>query len=159
MLDADAAGTLTVINPFGAVVTQNKLTMAFLWNNIELFSEESRRAIREYIPETHRLLDIDRAATAREDWVLKSDYGCEGDEVVVGRDVDDKIWSDSLELATPERWIVQRYFHAAQIDGGMVPNYGLYLIAGRAAGIFTRLSSRATDYSAVVAPTLVEPIR
>jgi glutathionylspermidine synthase len=152
-LDADAAGTLTVINPFGAVVTQNKLTMAFLWNNIELFSEETRHAIRAYIPETHRLLDVDRATTTREEWVLKSDYGCEGDEVVVGRDVDDAIWSASLELATPERWIVQRYFHAAHIEGDLVPNYGVYLIAGRAAGIFTRLSSRATDYSAVVAPT------
>ncbi|MEO5931709.1 MAG: glutathionylspermidine synthase family protein [Candidatus Kapaibacterium sp.] len=157
-LDADAAGTVAIVNPFGAVITQNKLTMAFLWNNIERFSAESRAAIERYMPPTHRLTDIDAAALPKEEWVLKSDYGCEGDEVILGRAVTDEIWAQSLAAAIPERWILQGYFDAAPIEGDMVPNYGLYLIGGEAAGIFTRLSSKATDYTAVVAPTFIRPM-
>ncbi len=157
VLDADAAGTLTVINPFGGVVTQNKLTMAFLWDHHDLFSPGAQRAITRYIPETRRLSHVDRGALVREEWVLKSDYGCEGDEVVIGRDVEEKVWTDSLELALPERWIVQRYFQVAPTPDRLLPNYGLYLIGGEAAGIFTRLSSSATDYSAVAAPTFILP--
>lgn len=155
ILDADAAGTLTVVNPFGAVVTQNKLTMAFLWNEADGFSPESQQAIRSFIPETHRLCDLDPAALAKDEWVLKSDYGCEGDEVVIGRDVGDDIWRRSLEAAIPERWIAQRYFEIMPDGSGMSPNYGLYLIGGRASGVFTRLSPRSTDYHAVVPPTFI----
>jgi glutathionylspermidine synthase len=155
LLDADASGRVAVINPFGAVVTQNKLTMAFMWDNLELFSPESRETITTYIPETRRLCDVAAAELAKDEWVLKSDYGCEGDEVVIGRSVDDTIWSTSLAAAKPERWIVQRYFEAAPIEGDQVPNYGVYVIGGQAAGIFSRLSSHATDYGAVVPPTYV----
>lgn len=155
VLDADAAGTMTVINPFGAVMTQNKLTMAFLWNELERFTPESRLAIRSFIPETHRLCDIEAAALVKDEWVLKSDYGCEGDEVIIGREISQELWDKSLEAAIPERWIMQRYFEAMPLPGNMVPNYGMYLIAGRAAGIFTRLSSLSTDYHAVVPPTFV----
>ncbi|HVZ39192.1 MAG TPA: glutathionylspermidine synthase family protein [Candidatus Kapabacteria bacterium] len=155
MLDADARGATTVVNPFGAVLTQNKLTMSFLWDRMDLFSEESRRAITGYIPETRRLRDLEHGKIAREDWVLKSDYGCEGSEVVIGRLTDDAIWQESLEAATPERWVVQRFFEAAVDDAGDIANYGLYVIAGEAAEIYTRLSPTATDYSTASAPTFI----
>lgn len=156
VLDADAAGTLAVVNPFGGVMTQNKLTMAFLWNNIPLLSPASAEAIRAYIPETHRLGDVDPGSLVQEEWVLKSDYGCEGDEVIIGKLASQEIWEKSLAAAIPERWILQRYFEAGADERGLVPNYGLYLIAGEAAGIFTRLSSHSTDYTAVVPPTFIE---
>lgn len=155
ILDADATGRLTAVNPFGAVLTQNKLTMAFMWDNLELFSEESRRAIESYIPETRRLRDMPVTALVKDEWVLKSDYGCEGDEVILGRSVDETIWNASLGAAKPDRWIVQRFFEAAPTERGEIPNYGLYVIGGEAAGIFTRVSQQATDYCAVVPPTYV----
>ena len=89
--------------------------------------------------------------------MLKSDYGCEGDEVIVGPMVSEEIWSASLAAAKPERWVAQEYFEIAPLEGHLLPNYGVYLIGGRAAGIFTRLSSQATDYSAVTAPTFILP--
>jgi hypothetical protein len=157
LLDADASGTITIVNPFGAVVTQNKLTMAYFWGNIEQFSEEGERTIRSYIPPTFPLRDIDPSSLPKDRWVLKSDYGCEGDEVIVGPMVSEEIWNASLAAAKPERWIAQEYFEIAPVDGHLLPNYGVYLIGGEAAGIFTRLSSRATDYSAATAPTFVIP--
>lgn len=155
LLDADARGATVVINPFGAVLTQNKLTMAFMWDHLDLFTEESRRAITGTIPETRRL-DLVRDDLVRSEWVLKSDYGCEGDEVVLGPAVDDAIWQASLDAATEQRWTAQRFFQAQPDADGAIANYGLYLIAGRAAGIFTRLSPAATDYTAVIAPTFIE---
>jgi hypothetical protein len=91
----------------------------------------------------------------RAEWTLKSDYGCEGDEVILGPHVSDEIWTESLDKAIPERWIAQRYFDAAPIDGEAIPNYGVFLIGGQASGIFTRLSAHATDYRAVTAPTFI----
>jgi glutathionylspermidine synthase len=155
LLEAESDAEVAIINPFGAVLTQNKLGMAFCWDNLGLFSEAAAETIRLYIPESHRLIDIDRQRLERNNWVLKSDYGCEGAEVVVGAMVSDDIWERSLEAAIADRWIVQRYFDAARVRGDMIPNYGLYLLGGRAAGIFTRLSSGATDYGSVTAPTYI----
>jgi glutathionylspermidine synthase len=155
VIEAEGERRVGVINPLGAVLTQNKLSMAFFWQQIDLFSERSRRTIRNYFPETFRLADHVEGPVPRQEWTLKSDYGCEGDEVVLGPAVSDEIWERSLEMAIPEHWVLQRYFHAAPVDGEMIPNFGLYLIGGQAAGIFTRLSTRATDYTAVTAPTFI----
>lgn len=156
LLEADAEGYVAVINPFGSVLTQNKLTMAFLWDQIERFTEATQYAIRTYLPETRRLDDMPLGMPQRDHWVLKSDYGCEGDEVIIGPQVNEHVWKESLRESVPERWIAQRYFQPQLIDQ-TVQNFGVYLIAGQPAGIFTRLSKQATDYSAVVAPTFVNP--
>lgn len=156
LLAADMAGDVAVINPFGAVVTQNKLMMAFLWDSIASLSPGSAEAVRSALPETRRLVDVDAASLAREEWVLKSDYGCEGDEVVIGRSVDDRVWSEALAKAVPGRWIVQRYFDAMRDDDLAIANYGVYLLGGQTAGIYTRLSRTATDVTALSAPTFLE---
>lgn len=154
LLEADAEGSIAVVNPFGSVLTQNKLAMAFFYDHIERFTPATQRAIVEYLPETRRLDDMPLGMPRRNDWVLKSDYGCEGDEVVLGPHVSDAVWEQSLRQSVPARWIAQRYFQPELIDGA-VPNYGVYLIAGQPAGIFTRLSKQATDYTALVPPTFV----
>ena len=87
VIEPMAGGLLAVVNPFGAVVTQNKLSLAFFHEMIDLFSGESQEIIRRYIPETKRLSSFGSGVLEREkdEWVLKSDYGCEGSEVIVGR--------------------------------------------------------------------------
>jgi glutathionylspermidine synthase len=155
LLAADAAGEVAVVNPFGAVLTQNKLLMAFLWDHLDELSPGSADAVRTFIPETRRLVDLDPGNLVREEWVLKSDYGCEGDEVVIGRNVDERLWQSALERAVPGRWILQRYFDAARDADLAIANYGVYLLGGLRAGIYTRLSRTATDTTALSAPTFV----
>lgn len=157
ILGAELEGRTAVVNPFGGVIAQNKLALAFCHERIDLFGDESRAAIRAYIPPTFRLCnaEIDAIRRERERWVLKSDYGCEGDEVVIGKNVTDDDWERVLQNAIPERWVAQEYFQAAADENGMVPNYGLFLIGGKAGGIFTRFSSALTDYRALTAPTFV----
>jgi glutathionylspermidine synthase len=155
LLDADARGAVAVVNPFGSVITQNKLMMAYLWDHREALSSAAARAIERYIPETRRLVDVDAEALAKDEWVLKSDYGCEGDEVIIGRSVSDPIWRESLEKVIASRWIVQRYFEAETDAALAIANYGVYLLGGRTAGIYTRISTSATDVTALSVPTFV----
>jgi hypothetical protein len=147
---ASLAGRLAVINPFGAVLPQNKRAFAFFWEERRRFSAEAQAAIDRYIPFTVRLEAADHAALAaeRERWVLKSDYGCEGEEVIVGAEVDPAVWREALALALPRRWIAQRRFEARRDAAGQSVNFGVYLVAGRAAGLYARRSRTATDRGA-----------
>jgi glutathionylspermidine synthase len=153
LLEAEAEARVTVVNPFGAVVTQNKLAMALMWERQELFSAAARAWIAQYIPETRRLAP---GELRQEEWVLKSDYGCEGDSVVVGPFVKASDWQLTLASAIPRHWVAQRFFEVAPVADGLLPNYGVYVMGGRAAGLYTRLSSKATDHTAVTAATFID---
>jgi len=154
---AIARGRCVVVNPFGAVLTQNKRMMALLWEEIDRLSEPARRIVRRYLPYTARLEAL-AAPRLREEqplWVLKSDYGCEGEEVVIGAETTPAAWADALADALPTRWIAQRRFQPFRDRAGQSINYGVYLVGGRAAGLFTRLQSGGTDRRATCAPTIV----
>jgi glutathionylspermidine synthase len=158
LLAAEVSGQVAVLNPFGAVLPQNKRAFAFCWEALDRFSPESQAIIRAAIPFTRRLEAIDRGELLREreKWVLKSDYGCEGDEVLVGREVSPEVWADWLGHAIPRRWVAQRHFDGRRDGAGRIANHGVFLAAGCAVGVYTRLSSCATDASAVSVATLVE---
>jgi len=157
ILGSALRGTSAVVNPFGAVVPQNKRAMALFWERRDLFSGETRAAVERYLPETVRLESMprERLLEEREEWVLKSDYGCEGDEVVVGAETEPEDWKDCLAAALPGRWIAQRYFRVSPGPGGAVANHGVFLVAGRACGLYTRLSEGPTDRYALSAPVFV----
>jgi glutathionylspermidine synthase len=156
-LEAQAAKKTVVINPFGSVLAQNKRMMAFLWEHIHRFSIGSQDTIRELVPVTSRLesLHPELLRATREDWVLKSDYGAEGDEVVVGRLVSAETWEASLAHARKGRWIAQRYFDAVLDQKKRTTNLGVFLVAGAPAGIYARAQEGATDTGALSLPVLL----
>ena len=116
VLAAMLEGSASVVNPFGAVVPQNKRAMAFMWEHIHRFSRRSQETIRAHVPVTKRLesFHVEQLEAQKDDWVLKSDYGAEGDEVVIGRLVTAEVWKESLAHARRGRWIVQRWFRAKE---------------------------------------------
>ena len=154
LLQSEFEGRVTVVNPFGSVLTQNKFSMALMWERQELFSAQAQEWIREYIPETRRFSSLDLKSLPREEWVLKSVYGCEGDSVLVGPFTKINDWELTLTTAIPKHWIAQKYFEIAPLNE-MQPNYGVYLMAGRAAGFYTRLSAKSTDYTSTTIPTFI----
>jgi hypothetical protein len=159
--NAVARGRCAVVNPFGAVVTQNKRLMALMWEQLAAFSSAARAAIERYVPLTLRMetLAPGRLREERRDWVLKSDYGCEGEEVVIGAEETDADWSRAVAEALPGRWIAQRRFEALPLGparAGKVANYGVYVVARRASGLFTRLQGGATDRRAQSVPTFIK---
>lgn len=159
LIEAMLDRKVVVLNPFGAVLTQNKRMMAFLWEHLDSLSAEAQAAVRDHIPETTRLevMHPEQLVAERDDWVLKSDYGAEGDEVIVGRVVTPEVWAASLAQATPGRWIAQRHFAAVESASGESVNHGVFLVAGEAAGLYARVQQGPTDVYAESAPTLVTP--
>lgn len=157
LLGAEMSGLVTVVNPFGSIVAQNKLSMAFFWEEQQRFSASARDWIRRYIPETRRLssLSLEQLRAEREDWVLKSDYGCEGRETVCGPFVSEGEWNKALDHALPHHFIAQRFFRVAADEKGRLANFGVYVLGGSACGFFTRLSHQSTEYAALTVPTFV----
>ncbi len=157
LLEAEYSDRVTVVNPFGTVVTQNKLSLALMWEAQSSFSAQAQQWIRQYVPTTYRLEQItqDELFHHQHAWVLKSAYGCEGEETICGPFVSQDLWRETVQQALPQQWVCQRFFRAQPDDQGMVCNYGVYLIGGRSAGFFARLSATATDVDAVTAPIFV----
>lgn len=157
VLAASFEGKLAVVNPFGAVVPQNKRVMAFMWDHLTRFSRAAQDAIRAYVPVTRRLetLHEEQLYAQQSEWVIKSDYGAEGEEVVIGKLTSAEIWKKTVDHARPGRWVAQRRFDALTDEHGRETNYGVYVVAGRAAGVYTRTQRGATDDTALSAATLV----
>ncbi len=129
-LESAAAGECAVVNPFGAVLPQNKRAMAFMWEHITA-SPHAAEIIQRFVPVTSRLetMHTEQLRAQREEWVLKSDYGAEGEEVIVGRTVTEEVWRASLAHARPGRWVAQRYFAAHTNAAGEAVNHGVYLVS------------------------------
>jgi uncharacterized circularly permuted ATP-grasp superfamily protein len=157
VLAAEYAGHVTVVNPFGTVLSQNKLSLALMWEAQQHFSPLARRWIRRYIPQTYRLTRMCQAELLahRQDWVLKSVYGCEGEETICGPFVSPETWHEAVTTALPPLWVGQRFFHAAPEPQGVLCNYGVYLVGGKSAGFFARLAPATTAVDAITAPIFI----
>ncbi len=162
---AQRARTLVVVNPLSSVLPQNKRAMAYFWENLHAFSHRTQATVRRLIPPTFRLevRDADQLLAEKDEWVLKSDYGAEGDEVIVGKHASAELFRASLAHARPGRWIVQRYFEAIGLSAAepdVVANYGVYLCGGRTAGMYARVHARTalTDESALSVAVLASSV-
>lgn len=147
ILEAERSGKVTVVNPFGALLAQSKIALAFFWEEMERFSEEGQKRIRALIPETYRLDTIgrERAKREKDTWVLKSDFGCEGDEVVIGKAHTQEEWERVLDVTMEHTWVLQKYFEIRPLPTGQLPNYGVYLIAGEPSGLLVRLQDAGAE--------------
>ncbi len=155
--EAMAAGTVAVLNPWGAAFGQSKRTLALPWERPALFSADMHDLTRRHLPETRFLasVPVEQLRAERSQWVLKSDFGCEGDEVVMGSMTTDEEWATALHVAHPQRWVVQRAFTPELDRDGYIVNHGVFLIGGMPSGIFSRRSRGPTDDRALASPTLV----
>lgn len=159
VLRAQRDGRVAVVNPFGAVVTHNKRVMALTWELIERLPEAARDAVRRHVPYTVRMETIDPEELLRDrvQWVLESDYGCEGGQTILGTECEEGEWRARVRNAVPERWIARRYARALADDRGRVTNLGVYVIGGEACGILCREQAGVTHPRATVVPVLIDP--
>lgn len=159
LLEAERAGKLLVINPFGSIIAQDKRSLALMWEYKDRFSEAAQATIEAHIPPTYRVETIgrERLKSERTRWVLKSDYGCETDEVTLGRLALDAWWHGELDGAVAGRWVVQEAFEVAKDLEGREANIGIYLIGGTTSGLYIRLASNdePTTHGAVVATPFI----
>lgn len=148
-----------IINPFGSIIPQNKRCMAFMWEHVHRFSLRGRATIERLIPYTSRLetVHVARLHAERSAWVVKSDYGAEGDEVLIGRDMDDDEWQSAIAQCRPGRWVAQRHILPDGADDDLDDNWGVFVVAGEAAGVYLRTQRGGTDDRAISVPVLVTP--
>jgi hypothetical protein len=158
VMNAMACKRLRVVNPFGTLLTQNKLALAFMWDMMSRFSPAAQRAISELIPETRRLADVgcERVVAEQNEWVIKSYYGFEGNEAICGAFVQPARWRKLVECLDPSVWVAQRFFEVRPDAQGMLPNYGVFLLEGEPMGCLYRISKRETNMGATIAPVFVQ---
>lgn len=160
LLLAEREGRLCIVNPFGAMLAQSKKLFAFLWERGSKLSERAQSAIHRFVPRTYRFSSFasERLMEERERWVLKSEFGCEGDGVVVGKLTDPESWRLALKLVIPERWVVQSFFEIEPLENGELPNLGVYMVGGEVAGLYARTNAgnSITDSRARVLPVVIE---
>lgn len=149
-LFADAKGT-AVINPGIAAVSESK-RLPLCFERLRAGSETLRRLM----PECREPPAIE--TQPREDWVLKAAYSNTGDEVHLGAEMSQARWSRLLSRARwhGRSWVAQRRFETLSLpslSGPLKPCVGVFVIGGRAAGAYVRLSrTQVTDGRALEAP-------
>jgi len=146
-------GRTAVCNPAAAVLSESK-RLPLLWNELSTAMPTWRRLM----PSTQSV----RATHGKEDWVLKRSYSNNGDSVLSRR------WSGTRDYAlafthghiAPAQWAAQQWFETLPLEtpaGLMRPCLGVYVVDGRACGIYGRLTAfPLIDYRAIDTPVLVE---
>lgn len=130
-------GRTPLANPPGpALISQNKrFPIACRRAGLDL------PAWREHLPETRDPREVDVHSG---DWVLKPALGRVGEDVGLPGVTPPREWASIVKSAarSPERWIAQRVFETVALEtpqGAMYPCVGVFVVDGRAAGLYGRL--------------------
>ncbi|HLK41392.1 MAG TPA: glutathionylspermidine synthase family protein [Polyangiaceae bacterium] len=142
-------GRVQSLTSFAHAFTQSKVAFARCWE-----TSRDGDVVREWLPETHAVEDVDRAllVSRRADWVVKRAMGRVGDEVFVGPLFEhDGEWDAVVEqvrarAARGEAWIAQRFVPQRPVAtpwGPRLVTLGVYVLDGRFAGYFARVTPRS----------------
>ncbi|HSI36378.1 MAG: glutathionylspermidine synthase family protein [Phycisphaerae bacterium] len=150
-------GRTPVTNPAGAIIGESK-RLPLVWDDLPFEVPVWRAAL----PETRELRDAPWRAD--DGWVIKAAYGNTGD-AVAGRAITPPVaWRRAARAARlrPGRWVAQRRFETAAVEspaGPVFPCLGVYVIDGKAAGAYGRVTAKATiDFEARDVAVLVEEV-
>lgn len=153
------ADGLRVVNPFASAWTQSKAFFSWLH---ERHGADPR--VRAHVPRTLPL-DEARALAEQERWVLKPAFGRMGEGVVLGALRPRDEWRAALASAAHRRrvHVMQERFLVKPLEiapgEARTPCVGAYLVDGRFAGYYSRLSSTpVVAYDAANVLTLVERV-
>lgn len=131
-------GRTPICNPAYAVLTQSK-RFALAWDRLAT----PLPTWRSLLPET---VSPDAVDGTPEDWVIKPALGHEGNNVGVASA--SKVEFRRIHrsaLKHPHAWAAQRRFDVVALptpEGPLYPSLGVYVVDGRAAGAYARVSLR-----------------
>ncbi len=168
------AGAVRTLSSFAHLYAQSKLAFARAWTHADRLGAPERAAIAARIPLTIDLAEIadDELLADRADWVVKRAFGRVGDEVFVGALHDDDEFravvaeararlARSAGTPTGEAWIAQRFVRQRAMAtpwGARLVTLGAYVLEGRFAGYFARLTPDShVSHDARCVPVFVRP--
>jgi hypothetical protein len=96
------AGNVRCFTSSATWLLSNKLTLAWLWQDLAELGEADRELVRAHIPRTVLLLTADHredAVVRQRELVLKPHDGSSGRDVLLGRDTDAEQWLAALDRA------------------------------------------------------------
>lgn len=97
-----------------------------------------------------------------DDWVLKASYSNTGDRILLVGDLPRNERAEAIKAAQrrPSKWVAQRRFTTLSLNtsrGPVFPCVGVFVVGGRAAGAYVRLSpTQVTDGSALETPLFID---
>lgn len=106
--------------------------------------------------------DPREVSTDWDSWLLKASYSNTGDHVLLVGDLPRKQKEQAIRRAQrkPSDWVAQRRFITVPLEtsrGPVFPCVGVFVVAGRAAGAYVRLSThQVTDGAALETPLLID---
>ncbi len=159
-----AAESLPMMNGLGALAAQSKRFYAVpVEHDIDL-SDSARLAIDSHLPQTRYLRPEmgDQLVAEQADWVIKGIFGRMGDSVRAGVAFRPEKWHAKVEdaLAEADQHAVQQRFDSPPLwfsNGLGYANIGLFLVDGRFAGYYSRVSPYPLiDYDSAHVATMVE---
>lgn len=150
-----AGGKTPVTNPAAAIFAESK-RFPLVWDELSMRLPTWRRLL----PGTRDPRDAPWRGD--DSWILKTAFCNTGDAVMTRGVTPSRRWRRATWEATlrPGRWIAQRRFEPVRIDtplGAAFPCIGVYVVNGRTAGIYGRITTKHfIDYAAVDVAVLVE---
>lgn len=143
-----------VVNPAVSALSESK-RFPLVLNELSGYEEWKAMA-----PECRDPRDVDPHEW--DAWVLKGSYSNTGDQVYIcgtlSRDEQQRIRREALR--SPQRWVAQRRFETTPMEssrGQLFPCIGVFVVNGRAAGAYVRLSTGPViNGSALEAPLLID---
>lgn len=163
---AVTSGALRTLSSFAQIYAQSKLAFARAWAKKTELTDAEQDVLARHTPETFELHEIPAAqlVAERAGWVLKRALGRVGDEVFVGSLMLPADWAALVESLgalcqsdETEKWLAQRFIPQRAVRspyGEQLVTLGVYLLDGRFAGYFARLST----YSHVSHGALCVPV-
>ena len=148
-------GKTPVLNPLSAIIVESK-RFPLAWNQLST----QLPTWRSLLPTT---ADPRAVSWQADDWLVKPAFGNTGDDVASSAFTPALEWHRTVREVRrrPRDWVAQQRFEITPIDtptGPRRPCVGVYTIAGRAAGLYGRLSvGPVVDFAAVDCAILIEP--
>ncbi len=144
-----------MVNPGTAIISESK-RFPLVWDQLRC----SLNRWRALLPETRE--PTEARWRSDDDWIVKSALCNTGDDVGLRAALTDREWRQlRWEVwLQPRRWLAQRRFVSVPVEtpiGPLHPCLGIYVINGRAAGAYARLSPKPLiNYAAIDAALLLE---
>jgi glutathionylspermidine synthase len=149
-----AGGRTPLCNPATALLTQSK-RLPLVWDQLETPLPTWRRCL----PETRSPREVDWRSNGT--WLVKPALGRVGEDVAVRSAMSATAWRRIARSARwfPRHWVAQRQFESLSVETPLGPMHvclGIFVIDGRAAGIYGRMArvplidARAYDVAVLI---------